>query len=58
MPSCATGKQLPARQIDIDAMSLLIQDGPERAWNWTNVGTVRLHAAALGVAPAQSHNLT
>ena len=43
----ALGKELRARQIDIDAMSLVIQDGPERAWNWTTVGTTRLHAAAL-----------
>ena len=43
----ALGKQLPARQIDIDTMSLVIQDGPERDWNWTTVGTIRLHATAL-----------
>jgi 2'-5' RNA ligase len=43
----ALGKELPARQLDIDAMSLVIQDGPERAWNWTTVGAIRLHAAAL-----------
>lgn len=43
----ALGKQLPAHQIDIDAVSLVIQDGPERAWNWTTVGTIRLHATAL-----------
>ncbi len=43
----ALGKQLPARQITIDAVSFVIQDGPERAWNWTTVGTIRLHAAAL-----------
>jgi 2'-5' RNA ligase len=43
----ALGKQLPARQIDIDAVSLVIQDGPERAWNWTTVRTIRLHATAL-----------
>jgi len=43
----ALGKQLPARQIDIDAVSLVIQDGPERAWNWTTVGIIGLHATAL-----------
>ena len=43
----ALGKQLPARRIDIDALSLVIQDGPERDWNWTTVGTIRLHATAL-----------
>lgn len=46
-PRYALGKELPARQIDVDAMSLVIQDGPERARNWTTVGTIRLHAAAL-----------
>lgn len=43
----ALGKELPERQISIDAVSLVIQDGPERAWKWTTVGTVRLHATAL-----------
>ncbi len=43
----ALGKRLPARQISIDALSLVIQDGPERAWNWATIGTVRLHATAL-----------
>ncbi len=43
----ALGKQLPERQIDIDAVGLVIQDGPERDWNWTTVGTIRLHATAL-----------
>jgi len=43
----ALGKQLPARQIDIDAVNLVIQDGPEGAWNWTTVGIIGLHATAL-----------
>lgn len=41
------GMQLPARKVSIDGLSLVIQDGPERAWNWTTVGTIRLHATAL-----------
>lgn len=43
----ALGKQLPERQIDIDRVSLVIQNGPERDGNWTTVGTIRLHATAL-----------
>ena len=43
----ALGKQLPEHQISIDAVSLVIQDGPERDWNWTTLGTIRLHATAL-----------
>jgi 2'-5' RNA ligase len=43
----ALGKQLPERQIGINALSLVIQDGPERDWNWTTVGTIRLHATVL-----------
>jgi hypothetical protein len=39
--------QLPACRIDISAVSLVIQDGPERAWNWTTVGTIRLRTTAL-----------
>jgi 2'-5' RNA ligase len=36
------GKALPARDVTIDTMSLVTQDGPERLWNWRVAGTVRL----------------
>jgi 2'-5' RNA ligase len=40
----ALGLELPSRQIQINTLSLVIQHGPERDWNWTTVGTVRLLA--------------
>lgn len=40
------GKELPARKILINAVSLVIQWGPERDWNWEPVGTVRLDTNA------------
>lgn len=43
----ALGKQLPQREISVNSLSLVIQDGPERDWNWTTVSTIRLHAPAL-----------
>jgi 2'-5' RNA ligase len=43
----ALGKRLPEREMCVSGLSLVIQDGPERDWNWTTVGTVRLHAPAL-----------
>jgi 2'-5' RNA ligase len=42
----ALGLELPSRQIQISALSLVIQHGPERDWNWTTVGTLRLPAPA------------
>lgn len=36
------GRALPACEVTIDTMSLVIQDGPERLWNWRVAGTVRL----------------
>lgn len=38
----ALGTQLPGRDIDISALSLVIQHGPERAWDWSIVSTIRL----------------
>jgi 2'-5' RNA ligase len=43
----ALGTCVPERQINVSSLSLVIQDGPERGWNWTTVGTVRLGAPAL-----------
>jgi 2'-5' RNA ligase len=38
----ALGTQLPRCDIDIDALSLVVQHGPERAWDWSIVSTIRL----------------
>ncbi len=40
----ALGPRLPGREIHINAVSLVIQHGPERLWDWQTVGTVRLPA--------------
>jgi 2'-5' RNA ligase len=42
----ALGLELPSRQIQISALSLVIQHGPERDWNWTTIGTIRLPSPA------------
>jgi len=42
----ALGTQLPGCDIDIRALSPVIQRGPERAWDWSTVGTIRLTAPA------------
>ena len=42
----ALGTQLPGCDIDISALSLVIQHGPERAWDWSIVSTVRLATPA------------
>lgn len=40
----ALGKSLRERQIIIDSLTLVIQWGPERLWDWEPVGTARLGA--------------
>ena len=40
----ALGPALPAREIRIDTVSLVIQHGPERLWDWRIAGTVRFAA--------------
>jgi hypothetical protein len=42
----ALGLELPSRLTQISALSLVIQHGPERDWNWTTLGTIRLPAPA------------
>jgi 2'-5' RNA ligase len=42
----ALGTQLPGCDIDISALSLVIQHGPERAWDWSIVATIRLATPA------------
>jgi 2'-5' RNA ligase len=46
-PIIATlGKEVPACDVVISAVSLVIQWGSERLWNWEPVGTVRLGTSA------------
>jgi 2'-5' RNA ligase len=38
----ALGRNLPERRLQVSAVSLVIQQGPERLWDWHPVATVRL----------------
>ena len=38
----ALGKELPAHDVTIESLSLVVQRGPERLWNWHHVGAARL----------------
>jgi 2'-5' RNA ligase len=38
----ALGKTLPAREITIDKLSLVIQRGPALSWDWRPVGSIHL----------------
>jgi 2'-5' RNA ligase len=38
----ALGKELPACDVTIHALSLVVQRGPERLWDWNHIGTARL----------------
>jgi len=40
----ALGESLPGRDIQIRALSLIIQQGPERRWDWNTVATIPLAA--------------
>jgi hypothetical protein len=40
----ALGKSLPSRDIQIGDLSLIIQNGPERLWDWSTIATIRLAA--------------
>ena len=42
----ALGTQLPEQEFHVQALSLVIQAGPEREWNWTVVGTASLRGSA------------
>jgi 2'-5' RNA ligase len=41
------GRELPNCTVLIDAVSLVIQWGPERLWNWETAGTIQLKAGAV-----------
>ena len=38
----ALGKRLPGCEITVDSLSLVVQRGPERLWEWQHVGTAHL----------------
>jgi 2'-5' RNA ligase len=38
----ALGRNLPEHQLQVSALSLVIQQGPERLWDWHPVATIRL----------------
>ncbi|HEX4559210.1 MAG TPA: 2'-5' RNA ligase family protein [Mycobacterium sp.] len=42
----ALGTRLPKCDINIGAVSLVIQHGPERAWDWSVVSTIRFATSA------------
>jgi 2'-5' RNA ligase len=41
----ALGRELPSREVRIGAVSLVIQRGPERHWDWHPYGTARMRAS-------------
>ena len=43
----ALGKSIRERQILIDSLTLVIQWGPERHWDWEPIGTARLRTSDL-----------
>jgi hypothetical protein len=44
--TAALSPPLPRCEIQIRAVSLVMQYGPERLWDWRTVGSVRLPAPA------------
>ncbi len=42
------GKTLPASEVTIGEMSLVVQDGPEDLWNWRIAGSARLLGSGSG----------
>lgn len=43
----ALGGELPACEVSIQSLSLVVQRGPERLWDWHHVGTARLGGTDL-----------
>lgn len=37
----ALGKELPACEVSVQTLSLVVQRGPERSWDWQHVGTAQ-----------------
>ena len=44
--AAALGTQLQEAEIQVSAVSLVVQHGPERLWHWRTVDTVRLCTSA------------
>jgi 2'-5' RNA ligase len=40
----ALGESLPRCEIEVGALSLIVQHGPERRWDWSTAATIRLAA--------------
>jgi 2'-5' RNA ligase len=47
----ALGESLPGCEVQISALSLIIQRGPERRWDWTTVATIPLAATTRSLSP-------
>lgn len=43
----ALGENLPRREVQMSALSLIIQRGPERLWDWTTVATIPFATTAM-----------
>ncbi len=54
--AAALGHQVPRCDITVRAVSLVIQWGPERLWNWQPVGTAHLATALRPAAPSLLSN--
>jgi 2'-5' RNA ligase len=48
----ALGREVPRCDVTVSAVSLVIQWGPERLWNWQPVGTVHLATALRPAEPS------
>ena len=42
----ALGESLPRCDIEVSALSLIVQHGPERRWQWDTTATIRLAATS------------
>lgn len=49
----ALGTSIPARRLVVEAVTLVVQWGPERQWDWEPVGVIRLPQAASSLVPAE-----
>lgn len=43
----ALGKELPTCKVSVQSLSLIVQRGPERLWDWHHIGTARLRSRDL-----------
>lgn len=48
----ALGSSIPAQRLVVEAITLVVQWGPERRWDWEQIGSVRLHEVARFVEGA------